>query len=186
MCAFTATAGRDKSVCTAAFALRMHLAIHAAERGEITCGVCAKEFSDFSELDRHLKAHLGSRLVKGSSEKVHPCPTCGKSFFAKDIRRHRVVHTRNRDFLCQYCPCQFGRHDHLVRHMRLAHREGGRHGASEWKIVGYFYSATTDSLEISLACVLNLALLVQTLVLICHVFPQYSDFLPNLPNTQCL
>lgn len=114
------------------FALRTHLAIHAAERGDLTCGVCAKEFSDYPELELHLRAtHLGSRSVKRSSEKVHRCPTCGKSFFAmKDIRRHLVVHTRNRDFLCQYCPRRFGRRDHLVRHMRLAHGgEGGRYAA---------------------------------------------------------
>ena len=47
-------------------------------------------------------------------------------FTKKDVRRHLVVHTKDRDFMCHYCPQRFGRRDHLVRHLRKAHaRESG-------------------------------------------------------------
>ncbi len=103
------------------FAFRTHLAIHAANEGELMCGVCKGEFTEKSLLLQHLKIHAGARSVK-DSERNHSCPLCNKLFFTrKDVARHLVVHTKNRDFLCQYCPQRFGRRDHLVRHLKRAH-----------------------------------------------------------------
>ena len=103
------------------FAFRTHMAIHAANEGELMCGVCKAEFTEKPKLIAHLKIHAGARSIK-DSEKNQKCPFCNKMFFTrKDVKRHLVVHTKDRDFLCQYCPQRFGRRDHLVRHLKKAH-----------------------------------------------------------------
>ena len=85
------------------------------------CGVCKAEFTEKPKLIAHLKIHAGARSIK-DSEKNQKCPFCNKMFFTrKDVKRHLVVHTKDRDFLCQYCPQRFGRRDHLVRHLKKAH-----------------------------------------------------------------
>ncbi len=62
------------------------------------------EFEEKEPLLAHLKIHAGARSVK-DSERTHKCPFCNKLFFTKkDVKRHLVVHTKDRDFLCQYCP----------------------------------------------------------------------------------
>ena len=97
------------------------MAIHAANEGELMCGVCKAEFTEKLKLIAHLKIHAGARSIK-DSEKNQKCPFCNKMFFTrKDVKRHLVVHTKDRDFLCQYCPQRFGRRDHLVRHLKKAH-----------------------------------------------------------------
>ncbi len=104
------------------FAFKTHLAFHAADEGELICGVCKDEFEDKPSLVKHLRIHAGARSVKDAAEKRQKCPLCNKMFFTrKDVKRHLVVHTKDRDFLCQYCPQRFGRRDHLVRHLKKAH-----------------------------------------------------------------
>ena len=57
-------------------------------------------------------------------EKKHHCEHCDRRFYTrKDVRRHMVVHTGRKDFLCQTCGQRFGRKDHLVRHTRKSHKE---------------------------------------------------------------
>ncbi|KAJ2941322.1 hypothetical protein O0L34_g3521 [Tuta absoluta] len=76
------------------------------------------------------------RRTRRDRSKRHACTTCDKRFSspgklsqhvlshtAKDVRRHLVVHTGRRDFLCPHCPQRFGRKDHLVRHVKNAHPE---------------------------------------------------------------
>ncbi|KAK0150131.1 Zinc finger protein PLAGL2 [Merluccius polli] len=41
----------------------------------------------------------------------------------KDVRRHAVVHTGRRDFLCPRCAQRFGRRDHLTRHLKKSHAQ---------------------------------------------------------------
>ncbi|KAJ8869128.1 hypothetical protein PR048_030696 [Dryococelus australis] len=105
---------------------RKHLAVHAAEEGNLECKMCGKNFSTKEEIVYHLKVHAGSRTVKNPSDKKYHCDHCDRKFFTrKDVRRHLVVHTGKRDFLCQFCPQRFGRKDHLVRHIKKSH-----HGSS--------------------------------------------------------
>lgn len=104
------------------FAFKTHLAFHAAEEGELICGVCKEEFTEKEKLLKHLKVHAGARSVKDAAEKNQRCLLCEKLFFTKkDVKRHMVVHTKDRDFLCQFCPQRFGRRDHLVRHLNKSH-----------------------------------------------------------------
>ena len=62
------------------------------------------------ELINHLKIHAGSRSVKGTMDKKFMCTQCDKKFFTrKDLKRHSVVHTGNREFCCPHCSQRFGR-----------------------------------------------------------------------------
>ena len=101
---------------------RVHQSFHAAERGERSCQMCKKEFESKEALVTHIKYHLGAKTPKENEEKKQTCPLCDKLFSTKkDVRRHLIVHTKKRDFLCQFCPQRFGRRDHLVRHVNKTH-----------------------------------------------------------------
>lgn len=70
----------------------------------------------------HLKVHTGARSILDESHKKHKCKSCDKMFFTrKDVRRHSVVHTKERPHMCHLCPVRFGRKDHLARHLKKAH-----------------------------------------------------------------
>ncbi|XP_075210897.1 uncharacterized protein LOC142318216 [Lycorma delicatula] len=106
---------------------RKHVAVHAAEDGNLECTMCGLKFSTKEEIIFHLKVHAGSRTVKTEQDRKYRCDWCNRSFFTgKDVRRHMVVHTKKRDFLCQYCPQRFGRKDHLVRHIKKSHNSTGK------------------------------------------------------------
>ncbi|KAF7285674.1 uncharacterized protein LOC143196456 isoform X2 [Rhynchophorus ferrugineus] len=109
---------------TSQLSFRKHLAVHAAEEGNLTCQICLEIFEKKEDILHHLKVHAGSRTVKSPNEKKYVCDHCDRRFFTKkDVRRHLVVHTGMRDFLCQFCPQRFGRKDHLVRHIKKSHHK---------------------------------------------------------------
>lgn len=100
---------------------KRHLAIHAANSGDLTCQVCLQPFPSTVVLLEHLKVHAG-KASSGTKEKKHHCEHCERRFYTrKDVRRHMVVHTGRKDFLCQYCAQRFGRKDHLTRHVKKSH-----------------------------------------------------------------
>lgn len=100
---------------------KRHLAIHAANSGDLTCQVCLQPFPSTVVLLEHLKVHAG-KSSSGTKEKKHHCEHCERQFYTrKDVRRHMVVHTGRKDFLCQYCAQRFGRKDHLTRHVKKSH-----------------------------------------------------------------
>ncbi|KAL4635230.1 zinc finger protein PLAG1-like [Arapaima gigas] len=102
---------------------KRHLALHAANSGDLTCKVCLQTFSSTGVLLEHLKAHAG-KSSGGTKEKKHQCEHCDRRFYTrKDVRRHMVVHTGRKDFLCQYCAQRFGRKDHLTRHVKKSHTQ---------------------------------------------------------------
>lgn len=108
---------------------RKHVAVHAAEDGNLECTICGKICATKEEIVLHLKIHAGSRTVKTQADRKYRCDHCDRSFFTgKDVRRHLVVHTGKRDFLCQFCPQRFGRKDHLVRHIKKSHSHLGKKG----------------------------------------------------------
>ncbi|XP_067887969.1 zinc finger protein PLAG1-like isoform X2 [Heterodontus francisci] len=102
---------------------KRHLALHAATSGDLTCKVCLQTFESTGVLLEHLKTHAG-KSSSGTKEKKHQCDHCDRCFYTrKDVRRHMVVHTGRKDFLCQYCAQRFGRKDHLTRHMKKSHSQ---------------------------------------------------------------
>ncbi|XP_013372157.1 PREDICTED: zinc finger protein PLAGL1 [Chinchilla lanigera] len=103
---------------------KRHLALHAASSGDLTCGVCALELGSTEVLLDHLKAHAEEKPPSGAKEKKHQCDHCERCFYTrKDVRRHLVVHTGCKDFLCQFCAQRFGRKDHLIRHTKKTHSQ---------------------------------------------------------------
>ncbi|XP_051515423.1 zinc finger protein PLAGL2 [Myxocyprinus asiaticus] len=102
---------------------KRHMAIHSATAGDLTCKVCLQSYESTPALLEHLKSHSG-KSSGGAKEKKHPCDHCDRRFYTrKDVRRHMVVHTGRKDFLCQYCAQRFGRKDHLTRHVKKSHSQ---------------------------------------------------------------
>ncbi|KAJ8397598.1 hypothetical protein AAFF_G00435970 [Aldrovandia affinis] len=102
---------------------KRHVAMHAATSGDLTCKVCLQSYESTPVLLEHLKSHSG-KSSGGAKEKKHPCDHCDRRFYTrKDVRRHMVVHTGRKDFLCQYCAQRFGRKDHLTRHVKKSHSQ---------------------------------------------------------------
>ncbi|XP_014460980.2 zinc finger protein PLAGL1 isoform X2 [Alligator mississippiensis] len=100
---------------------KRHQALHAATSGDLTCRVCSQEFGGTELLLEHLKTHAG-KPASSTKEKKHKCDHCERRFYTrKDVRRHMVVHTGCKDFLCQFCAQRFGRKDHLTRHTKKTH-----------------------------------------------------------------
>ncbi|KAG9330494.1 hypothetical protein JZ751_024197 [Albula glossodonta] len=108
---------------------KRHSAMHAAAAGDLTCKVCLQHLETTPALLEHLRGHSGGAgggagaagVVK---EKKHPCSHCERRFYTrKDVRRHMVVHTGRKDFLCQFCAQRFGRKDHLTRHAKKSHSQ---------------------------------------------------------------
>lgn len=61
-------------------------------------------FESTGVLLEHLKSHSGQKSAGGVKEKKHPCEHCDRHrFYTRKGRRHMVVHTGRKDFLCQYC-----------------------------------------------------------------------------------
>ncbi|XP_066229175.1 LOW QUALITY PROTEIN: zinc finger protein PLAGL1 [Saccopteryx leptura] len=102
---------------------KRHMALHAASSGDLTCGVCGLELRSTEVLLQHLKTHAEEK-PHGAKEKKHQCDHCERCFYTrKDVRRHLVVHTGCKDFLCQFCAQRFGRKDHLTRHTKKTHSQ---------------------------------------------------------------
>ncbi|KAJ8017170.1 hypothetical protein DPEC_G00014970 [Dallia pectoralis] len=102
---------------------KRHMAMHSATAGDLTCKVCMQSYESTPALLEHLKSHSG-KSSGGAKEKRHPCDHCDRRFYTrKDVRRHMVVHTGRKDFLCQYCAQRFGRKDHLTRHVKKSHSQ---------------------------------------------------------------
>uniref|UniRef100_A0A3B5LN88 C2H2-type domain-containing protein n=1 Tax=Xiphophorus couchianus TaxID=32473 RepID=A0A3B5LN88_9TELE len=103
---------------------KRHLvAFHSTTAGQ----QCMKESAAMLE---NLGEHSDTPLsTEGSPnvplrERKYSCERCDRRFYTrKDVRRHAVVHTGRRDFLCPCCAQRFGRRDHLTRHLKKSHAQ---------------------------------------------------------------
>ncbi|MEQ2166754.1 hypothetical protein GOODEAATRI_031496 [Goodea atripinnis] len=103
---------------------RRHLvASHSTAAGQH----CMKESHTMLEnLGEHIDRSLSTEGIGNVTlrERKYSCERCDRRFYTrKDVRRHAVVHTGRRDFLCPCCAQRFGRRDHLTRHLKKSHAQ---------------------------------------------------------------
>ena len=99
------------------------------------CDLCQKSFGEKAQLLRHRKIHFKSTALEPDSgsisedqeiiedKKRYKCGRCKKILNSRAaLKRHRsLVHLKERNFLCNFCPKKFGEKSNLMRHIMKAH-----------------------------------------------------------------
>lgn len=76
-----------------------------------TCGICGRNFTKTSHLNRHMFIHTG--------EKPFKCSVCNMSFSKKDnLTRHNLIHTGEKPHTCFICGKTYARKDKYQEHLR--------------------------------------------------------------------
>lgn len=76
-----------------------------------TCGICGRNFTKTSHLNRHMFIHTG--------EKPFKCSVCNVSFSKKDnLTRHNLIHTGEKPHTCFICGKTYARKDKYQEHLR--------------------------------------------------------------------
>ncbi|XP_058812697.1 zinc finger protein 208-like [Topomyia yanbarensis] len=85
------------------------------ERGKIyTCNLCGNTYSgSINTIISHVKCHF----------KDVQCEQCGAKFSNKNkLKSHYVVHTRERNYKCQYCGKDYLYRQHMNYHIKQSHK----------------------------------------------------------------
>ncbi|XP_039608575.1 zinc finger protein OZF-like [Polypterus senegalus] len=91
--------------------LNKHIKIHTGDK-TYCCHECGKSFSRRSNLQSHKRIHTG--------EKPYCCPECGKSFLKRsNFQNHRRSHTGEKPHCCPECGTLFSSRRNLQNHIRI-------------------------------------------------------------------
>ena len=83
------------------------------------------EISNYEEYNLELRSE--SNIIKEDSvrddaknlkqRKVHSCEICDSKFHDKyDLKRHKIVHTKEKQYFCSFCTLTFALRHHVKRH----------------------------------------------------------------------
>ncbi|TGZ33868.1 hypothetical protein CRM22_011417 [Opisthorchis felineus] len=101
--------------------LKRHMHCHSAEKNCL-CSACSEVFPNRGALHKHkLLQH-----DKVPMEKVtkHECAVCKRWFEdTRNLKRHSVVHTKQRPFMCVLCAKAYSQLEALQRHQRKNHQQ---------------------------------------------------------------
>ncbi len=101
--------------------LRSHLANKHPSQGlkkSYLCSKCGKQFESISGYKQHQSKHIvgGQPYIK----REVACQSCGKKFRSQsDLRIHSVVHTKDKNFVCDICNAQFTQKASLKDHYNM-------------------------------------------------------------------
>ncbi|XP_077179384.1 uncharacterized protein LOC143830578 isoform X2 [Paroedura picta] len=99
--------------------MRKHLLIHRGER-PYGCHACGQSYADVSNLKKHQLKHMGMP--------PHACPSCPKAFFVKNhLDAHLRRHLGIRPFACLECRRSFCSRVELLVHMKIHTGAKGAH-----------------------------------------------------------
>lgn len=77
------------------------------------CEQCNYASNYQNNYQRHQQEHLG---IPGH----HQCPHCSKAFYVEaKLRSHMLVHSEDKNFVCDECAAKFKRKDDLKVHMKI-------------------------------------------------------------------
>ncbi len=99
--------------CNDPYNLKKHQ-LHMHTPGtSVNCGICGKTLKNHLSLPKHMKIH---------QDKKETCATCQKMFRTKgEVKKHSVVHTKEKRFKCEICGALFGLSDNLWHHKKMVH-----------------------------------------------------------------